>query len=64
MIDCIIIIKKDIHVPEGNIPYEKKKKTYPWRKIVANSPSVSQSLTLDRIDKVKTLYKISIASLL
>jgi len=48
-----------IHL-KGNIPYEKRKKkgTHPWEEIVRNSPSVSQSLTLDRKYKVKHYIKI------
>jgi len=52
------------HAPKGKYIIWKKKKqqqgTHPWWEIVENSPSVSQSPTLDKIDKVKHYITIKI----
>jgi len=47
------------HTSEGKYTIWKKKQgTHPWWEIVGNSPSVSQSFTLDRKDKVKHYIRI------
>jgi len=60
--DRITITKGVTHTPEGKIYHMKKEKKTtrdsPLRGDVGNSPSVSQSPTLDRKDKVKHYIRI------